>query len=884
MKPHDFLPPLPPCPLDAVRRAVQTSLCQQKNLVLSAPPGAGKSSRLPLWLLAAPWRRQRKILLLEPRRVVARALARHMAALLGEQAGETVGFRTRDESRVSRQTCVEVVTEGVLTQMLQENPELPHTACVLFDEFHERSLAADMGLALCLESQDVLRPDLRLVVMSATLDMGNVSSLLGGCPVLEASGKSFPVELRYRPLSPTKNIVPGHGANPDLWRHMADVIAELVRTEGGNLLAFCPGVSEIRQTETLLRPRLPDNVTLHSLHGGLPAADQDAAIAPAPTGLRKIVLATSIAETSLTIEGIRLVVDCGLARLPRFDPDSGQTRLTTQRVSLAGATQRSGRAGRTMPGLCCRLWAQEEESSMPPHIRPEILDADLTDLVLQLAAWGAAPENLAWADPPAAARLSAARRTLQMLGALDGQSRLTTAGREMAALPMNARTARLVLQARKNGHAALGCCLAALLEDRDPFAGSDSNSPEGCFPPDCDMRLRTDWLCREPEQPENLHPALRQRLRRQAARLARRMEIQGDIFRAAAQSTAHTGSLLALAWPEHVAVRQNTAGTHAHFLLRSGRAAFLPVSDSLAREKFLAVALPDGAGARSRIRLAAALDAECLEDIFAHDVQILDTLETTDTGRITARRTRRLGALLLEDSPLPAPAPEQCAAVLCAHVRTHGLGCLPWNDACIQWRARALLLHQMDPGIWPDISDAALLESLEDWLGPELHGCLRLDEITPERLLACMQTRLPHPLRLRLEEQAPSHWRVPSGSMRPIVYGEDGGPWLAVKLQEMFGCRETPRIANGRVALAVRLLSPAGRPLQITRDLAHFWRVGYPAVRAEMRGRYPKHPWPEDPLSALPTGLTQKKLAAHSPAQAQSCRIGHSQAGRKGKN
>ena len=874
---------LPPCPMDGLRLELCACLAAGGNLALSAPPGAGKSSRVPLWLLAQPWSAGRKILLLEPRRVAARALARYMAGLLGEQAGQTVGFRMRRESAISAATRIEVITEGVLTRMLQDDPELPQAACVIFDEFHERSLIADTGLALCLESQAALRPDLRLLVMSATLDMAPVARLLGGRPALCCEGRSFPVETRYFPL-PGKAAREEH-AYSHLWRHAADVAAHLLRAEHGSLLVFLPGEGEIRQMAALLEGRLPPGALLCPLYGNLPPEQQDAAIAPAPPGLRKVVLATAIAETSLTIEGVRLVLDAGLARVARFDPASRLSRLVTERVSLAGAAQRAGRAGRTQPGICCRLWDREEENGMRPQIRPEILDADLSNLALQLAVWGV-PDAAAlpWLDPPPAAHLAVARQNLQELGALDSRNLPTALGRSMASLPLPPHLSRLLLLGREDGHGALACCVAALLEERDPLLVRDiaANSPKrgpemGLNPegsaacdPGCDLIRRLDWLCREGRG------GPWRRLRDWAARLARLTGLKGNPFQIAAADGEALGRLLAQAWPERVAMRLRESkdapgrglGT-AHFLLRSGRAAWLPSGDALARHEFLAIADLDGAKARARIRLAAPLKREHVEELFNAQIRPQDQLTVNADGTLTARRRKTLGALVLEDVPLPRPPAEACAEAMCAFLRRGGpqaLARLPWSDEARQWQARVMLLRELEGEPWPDVSDAALCNSLESWLAPFLTNCASLGRLSAARLQEALRAQLPHRLARRLEKQAPSCWQVPSGAQRPIVYGEEGGPWLAAKLQELFGCEETPRIADGRAALTLRLNSPAGRTLQVTRDLAHFWRNGYPAVRAEMRGRYPRHPWPEDPLTAQATALTKKKPAAKGKA------------------
>ena len=893
---------LPPCPLDISRSEILATLTQGRNLVLSALPGAGKSSRVPLWLMDQPWIEGRRILLLEPRRVAARALARYMAALLGEQPGGLVGYRMRDESRMGSNTRVEVVTEGVLTRMLQENPDLPDIACVIFDEFHERSLIADTGLALCLESQAALRPDLRLIVMSATLDVTAVAELLGGCPSVICEGKTYPVQMRHMPPTLRAGQMVGGtahaGAGPLLWRHMADVITHLMQTEQGSLLAFLPGAGEIRHLAGLLEDRLATNVALCPLYGNLTAREQDTAIAPAPAGQRKVVLATAIAETSLTIEGVRLVVDSGLARMARFDPASGLTRLVTERVSLAGAAQRAGRAGRTEPGICCRLWAKEQEHGMRPHIRPEILDADLSTLALQLAVWGVTDaDSLPWLDTPPAAHMAVAQNSLQAVGAIDGQLRPTALGREMAALPLAPRTARLLLWGRQNSLAALAACVAALLEERDPFAHAAGSRKTGTANEGtgCDILRRLDWLCRDTAPGKGADSA-RERSRRLAQRLMRQalpsatprtttspqsqQKIMDGMFRTALAQAANMGRLIAVAWPEQVAMRledkqQNTASNAlaptTPFLLRSGRAAQLACDDPLARQPFLAVAEVDGAAPRGRIRLAAALTEQNMAELFSADIRTQDKLSVSDTGLVSARRQRVLGALVLDDAPLPRPLPDQCAAALCEHVRNKGLECLPWEDSSRQWRARVSLMRELEGEAWPDVSDAALLNTLEQWLAPAFELALgqcqkqsranALATLTSGNLLDALRGLLPGNLHRTLERQAPTEWQVPSGAMRAIVYGEDGGPWLAAKLQELFGCVDTPRIASNRVALVLRLNSPAGRPLQVTRDLASFWRNGYPAVRAEMRGRYPKHPWPEDPLSAPATVLTKKRLA-----------------------
>ena len=895
-------PALPPCPLDSERQALLAALDTGRNLVLSASPGAGKSSRVPLWLLDAPWLEGRSIIMLEPRRVAARALAQYMASLLNEEVGCTVGLRMRDESRISRHTRIEVVTEGVLTRLLQKNPDLPQAGCIIFDEFHERSLTADTGLALCIESQAVLRPDLRILVMSATLDIQAVSGLMGHCPTMQCQMRAYPVDIRHIPQPARSGRSDGAGAGLwgafALWQHLAHVILTLLREEKGSLLAFLPGAGEIRQVMGLLEDRLPPDVLLCPLYGNLSSASQNEAIAPAPAQKRKVVLATSIAETSLTIEGVRMVVDAGLARLSRFDPSSGLSRLVTERVSLAGATQRAGRAGRTEPGICCRLWPVEEEKGMRPHIRPEILDADLTGLLLQLSVWGVSdPAAMAWLNVPPPAHLAVARQCLEFLEALDSTGKPTDMGRRMAQLPLAPRTARMLLWGAAHGHGPLACCLAALLEERDPFAAAaafDGQKHALHNRQDCDLTRRLDWLCRQPgsreprrDRDDHGQQGLRQRIRRQSLRLIRYMasnergsattapderlnDATDVLFAAALSDMESVGMLVAVAWPEQVAMMQagslntvNSGGSPmAAYRMRNGRSALLSQTDTLARQNFLAIAHADGALPHGRVRLAAALGTEAVNRLFAQQIIEQDMVRVSDSGQVSARHQRMLGALLLEDTPLPRPKPEQAAAALCAYVRDQGLDCLPWDDQSQQWRARVSLLRQLDGDPWPLMDDDALLDNLEDWLAPALRGCASLAGLSASAFFDALRGLLPGHLRRQLETLAPTHWQVPSGAQKPIVYDEEGGPTLDVKLQEMFGSKDTPTIAQGRVPLLLRLNSPAGRPLQITRDLAHFWRNGYPAVRSEMRGRYPRHPWPEDPFTATATGLTKKKLAA----------------------
>lgn len=840
--------------LDDLRADILQAV-QAGTALLSAPPGAGKSTCVPLWLLEAPFLEGKKILLLEPRRVAARALARYMSARLGEKVGETVGLRMRQETLCGPSTRLEVITEGVLSRMIMQDAELSGVGCVIFDEFHERSLHADTGLALCLESRSILRPDLRLLVMSATLEIESLSRLLPDAVHLHCEGRHFPVDIRHLPPPP------GTDAQdmPGLLRHAAGVINRLLREEQGSLLAFLPGVGEIRQLENILQGTCPADVDVLPLYGQLAPDRQDAAIAPSPAGRRKVVLATNVAETSLTIGGVRLVVDTGFAREPRYNPADGLTRLVTGRISLASAAQRAGRAGRLEPGVCIRLWHKEEENGMRPHIRPEILDADLTQTVLQLAAWGVPrPEELPWPDRPPAAHLAVAREDLVRLEALEPDSpvnRPTALGLEMAALPLPPRLARLLLLGEQYHNAALACCLAVLLEDRDPLPQVDAS-----------LLHRLDRLCRGAST--GAGDAAVVRLRQWARHLTQLLICPPqNLFEEAQRQSVSTGLLTALTFPERIAQRTGEVDGQAHYVLRCGSRAFLPLTDSLARQPFLAIAVLDGGhrrhvqGAdRGRIRLAAPLPAAEIESLFSTALQRENRVEVTEEGRIIARQQRRLDALILEDIPLPRPDGGACAQVLCGYVRRRGLACLPWSDAMRQWRARVALLHEQEGNPWPDVTDAALLEHLEDWLAPFLDSCTDLQRLSPARLAEALRALLPYPLPRRLEELAPVQWTSPAGITHPIVYGEEGGPFVAAKLQEFFGCTQTPAILGGRLPLLLHLLSPAGRPLQVTRDLAAFWGNGYRQVRAEMRGRYPKHPWPDNPLSAPPAARTKKQM------------------------
>lgn len=862
------LPHGPALPVDAELPRLLRVLADGARLVLQAPPGAGKTTRVPLALLAAPWLAGRKVVLLEPRRLAARAAARRMAATLGEAAGETVGYRMRLDTRVGPRTRVEVVTEGVLTRMLQADPELADVGCVIFDEFHERSLHADLGLALCLDCQEGLRPDLRLVVMSATLDSGPVAALLGNCPVIESAGRAFPVDTRHLP--PARGWLSYDTTPPGVLEDaVADAVRRALHEEAGSLLVFLPGAGEIRRTAERLAdlsatPHGP--VTVHALYGDLAPEQQDAAIAHAPPGTRKVVLATAIAETSLTIDGVRVVIDAGLARAPRFDPRSGMSRLVTERVSLAGADQRRGRAGRTGPGTCWRLWREGEEATLRPFARPEILDADLAPLLLELALWGVPdPLGLRWLDAPPQANLAQERDLLTLLGALDAAGRITPHGRRVATLPLHPRLAHMVVRAGELGLGATACCVAALLEERDPMRDAGA-----------DLRLRVALLSSPAGDGRGAgNEPMLARLREAARQVARLAGVDWSAAGGRGTGTGRearpdvrpdpeaTGEVLALAYPDRVAEGRG----QGQFRLSCGRGAFLPPEDPLAREPFLAVGDMDGEAARGRIRRCAPLTREHIEEAFAASIVEGAFVVWDDRAEaVAARRQRRLGAVVLDDAPHDAADPEAVTAAVVAGIRSLGLHCLPWTPELEQWRARVaflrgLALDEPEPdALWPDVSDSALLAGLEHWLAPYLTGITRRTQFPRIDLAGALAALLPWELARRLDAEAPEHIEVPSGSHVRLDYAADGGPVLAVKLQEMFGARETPCVGGGRVPVVVHLLSPAGRPLQVTRDLAGFWHTGYPAVRAEMRGRYPKHPWPEDPMAAPPTRLTTRRM------------------------
>ena len=813
-----------PLPIDAALPELTAALRKRAAAVLVAPPGAGKTTRVPLVLAAEPWAERGKIIVLEPRRLAARAAAARMAATLGEPVGATVGYRVRFGSKVSRATRIEVVTEGVFTRMILDDPSLDGIAAILFDEFHERSLDADLGLALALDVQQGLREDLKLLVMSATIDGARVAKLLGDAPVIASEGRAFPVETRYLGREPREPIE----------RQVADAAVRALRAEPGSVLVFLPGAGEIRRTERLLHERISDpGIDIVPLFGALEAQVQDQAIAPALPGRRKIVLATAIAETSLTIEGVRIVVDSGLARVPRHEPDVGLTRLETVRVSRASADQRRGRAGRTEPGLCLRLWDEPQTASLEATNQPEILAADLSSLVLDLAHWGVNdPASLAFLDPPPRPALTEAKALLATLGAIDADGRITEEGRKLRELPLPPRLARMVTEAARQGAAERAADIALVLTERG-LGGNDAN-----------LTHRLDTLRGD-------HSRRAQDARAMAVRWAEIAQSSLSQVPYREREGACAGVLLALAYPDRIARRRGADGA---FLLANGRGASVDLVSPLAREPFLAVAEIAGTAAQGRIILAAALTQAEIEARLADRIETREeiTFDPAIEG-LRARRLRRLGAITLAEQVVRIETSDETAQMLAEGIGRLGSQHWPWTTGRRQWRDRIMFLRRAEGDEWPDLSDEALAATAGAWLSPMLPFKTRLEELRIDEFEAALENLLPWRLRRRLDDEAPTHFLAPSGSSVPIDYEAAEGPKLSIRVQELFGLDRHPCIAGGRVPLVVELLSPAHRPVQVTRDLSGFWRGSYAAVKAEMRGRYPRHPWPDDPLHAPAT-------------------------------
>jgi ATP-dependent helicase HrpB len=818
--------------LPNIRRVLQ----RVSRLVVQAPPGAGKTTGIPLALIDEPWLDGCKIIMLEPRRLAARAAARRMADMSGERPGRTIGYRTRLDSCAGPHTRIEVITDGILTRMLQADPELSGVGLVIFDEFHERSLLADLGLALLLDAQSALRPDMRILIMSATLDATALGHVLQA-EVLSAEGRCFEVITHYRER-PLQNT---------LDRDIAQEVLRALRSEQGSVLVFLPGAAEIRRTAGLLTGSVPADVHVVPLYGNLSRADQDRAIAPAAPGTRKVVLATSIAETSLTIEGVRVVIDCGLARVPRYDPGVDMTRLATLPVSRAGADQRRGRAGRSGPGVCFRLWTREQDTSLPEQYEPEIKNADLAACALELALWGVAdPEQLFWITPPPAGAFQRGRTLLRRLGALDAQGRITTDGRRMAGMGLHPRLAYMVCRGVDLGLGALACDLAALLSERDVL-----RFPAGSY--DADIRLRLEALCGSAARQQGVDAADCRNVLDVSGRLKKQLGINTQ----SSYEIDNAGVLLAHAYPDRIA--QKRSGTE--YQLACGRGAFFLNVDTLCTHEYLAVATLDGSAQRARIFLAAPLDRDQILRYFEPHITDAERLSwDAQTRSVAAERLQLLDQLVLRRVPWQKPDPVRVRRALLDGITSLGIACLPWTDELRQWQARVMLLRSVS-GVetWPDVSDRYLAAHGEHWLEPFLGNARRLDQVSSRDLQTALSALLPPGGQATLDRFAPRTTELPGGRRVRLHYPEDGGPpVLSARIQDLFGMRDVPPVADGRVRVLVHLLSPAMRPVQITSDMDGFWKNSYHAVKKELKGRYPKHSWPDDPLN-VPVGRRPQK-------------------------
>ncbi len=846
----DFAAPLP---IDEALPALRAALATHTRAVLVAPPGAGKTTRVPLALMDEPWAKGGRLIVLEPRRLAARAAAARMAATRGDKVGGTIGLRVRLQSLVSARTRIEVVTEGVFARQILDDPALDGVAGVLFDEFHERSLDADLGLALALDAQAALSEDLRLLVMSATLDGARVRGLLGDAPLIESQGRAFPVVTRYV----------GRDRHARIEDEVARATLEALDRETGSALVFLPGQGEIRRVAETLEARIrrPD-VDVAPLYGALDSRAQDRAVEPAPPGRRKIVLATSIAETSLTIEGVRIVIDSGFMRVPRYEPDIGLTRLETVRVSRANADQRRGRAGRVEPGVCVRLWEEAATGGLQAYAAPEILSADLSGFLLDCAVWGETdPARLAFLDPPPRAALNEARALLGAIGALDADGRITGEGRAIARLALPPRLARMVVDAARSGEARTAAEVAVILTERG--LGGDA----------VDLTTRLEaFRCDRSPRAEDARRLARGLAQRAAEAVASPSPIPGEGGRRSRSDEGliigrkpltpdpsphgRGGTLLASAYPDRIAVAR---GKRGEFLMANGRAAALEAHDPLAGEAYLAIGEVVGRAASARILIAAPMSLADIESAAGGAIETADEVAfDRASASLRARRRRRLGALTLVEQTLPVPADEPSATALARGALTLGPGRLPWSRALTQWRDRVSFLRRAEGDVWPDLTDARLIEDPE-WLAPFLVGKTRLDEIGPDDLANALHALLPWDLARRLDAEAPTHFEAPTGTAAPIDYEAEGGPSIALRVQELFGLADHPAVAGGKIPLTLHLLSPAHRPIQITRDLPGFWRGSWAAVRSDLRGRYPRHFWPEDPASAAPTARAKPR-------------------------
>jgi ATP-dependent helicase HrpB len=831
-------------PIDAALPALREVFARGLSAVLQAPPGAGKSTVVPLALLDEPWARDKRILMLEPRRLAARAVAQRMAQTLGESVGRTVGYRMRMDTRVSRDTRIEVVTEGVLTRMLQNDPALEGVAVVIFDEFHERSLQADLGLALVLDARENLAPELKILIMSATLDGEAVARLLGEAPIVTSEGRMFPVESRFAakgaPLLPGPPLA-GSGDTPE--KVTAQLVKRALREETGDVLVFLPGAREIRRVQGLIESNEEAPVRVLPLFGELSTEDQDAALTPSAPGTRKVVLATNIAETSLTIQGVRVVVDCGLVRRSMFDPSTGMSRLETQRISRASADQRQGRAGRTEPGVCYRAWSEGAHRSLAPFTPPEIVEADLIPLALELASWGARDAGaLRWLDSPPPAMLASARDVLQRLGAIDPDGRITAHGREMASIGVHPRFAHMLLKARAMGRLALAADLAALLSERDLLRGAGGAR-------DADIRTRIEVM-RGEGSPAGIDRFGLQRARRAARELVRQVEGPSS---ASTYGAEDVGVVLAFAYPDRIGRRR--PGAEGRFTLANGRGAYFAEPQGLAKQDLLVAVDLDDRERDARILLAAPLTRSEIEEHLAERLRRTESVEWSSREQaVLARRTLQLDSIVLEEKPLPEIPVEAARAAMLVGIRELGIEALAWTREARDLQARIEFVRKLDgSGSWPAVSDTDLAASVETWLAPWLDNVTRKEHIARISLIDVLRSLLTWDQQRALDAIAPTHLQVPTGSQIRIDYLDQSAPAISVRLQEVFGLDATPRIGNGHIPVTFKLLSPAQRPVQVTRDLASFWRGSYADVRKDMRGRYPKHYWPENPLEAQPT-------------------------------
>ena len=820
-------------PIEKILPELRSVFLQHHNVVLSADPGAGKTTRVPLALLNEPWLEEKKIIMLEPRRLAAKRASEFMSKQLGERVGQSVGYRIRGDNKISSATRIEVVTEGILTRMLQDDPTLSGVGIVIFDEFHERSIHADLGLSLTLDVQQHLREDLKILVMSATLDGIAISKLLSDAPVITSEGRTFPVETRYLPQPHTGKIEP----------LVVSTILRSLRNDTGDILAFLPGQREIRRVESLLsESELPPHVDVHLLFGEAPPEKQQAALSPPINSRRKVILSTNVAETSLTIDGVKIVIDSGLSRIAKFDPRRGMSGLITVPVSQASADQRRGRAGRQHPGICYRLWTELQHTQLPKYSQPEIVSADLASFALELALWGN-PEGklLKFLDMPSASHFSQAHSLLKNLGAIDETGKLTEHGKAVSRLGIHPRLAHMLLRAKELGLGRLACDVAALLEERDLLRRKS----------DTDIDFSVRW--RALQGGANVDQFTRERVLQQSKRLT--VLINADNKKSSEESI---GVLLALAYPERIAKRRSMHGEK--YQLAGGTIGILPKNSSFFREEFLAVADVDGAGSEVKIFLAATLTKQEILETFAEEILKEEEIRWDEKEEcIVARKIIRFGAIELAEQQFEAK-PEKVHAILLNAIRRMGIDVLPWNKESNSFRIRSEWLRKnaLVGNNWPNLSDEHLLATLEQWLGPYLNGITRrahFQKFDMEKIICSLFT---YRQLQDLHRLAPTHITVPTGSRITVDYSVGDLPVLAVRLQEMFGATETPAIADGKISVLLHLLSPALRPLAVTQDLPSFWKNAYPEVRKDMRGQYPKHPWPEDPMSAAPTKRTKR--------------------------